>query len=516
MSQVEIEPAELSQSELKEAAVSGVRWTTVTRIGIELVSFAAAVALARLIPPAGFGQAVVPLIFVPLAVIFTFEGFGSALVQRKTIDRTHTEAAMLASLLAGAALTALVALLARPVGEPLFGAPVARLLMMISPVFLLAGIGAVSRSLLWRRLDFRRVSVIEMTSLALGAVAAVALALVGGLDAPAIVLGALFGSLVTTVMLLVSVPPPPPLWHRGALREVMAFGLPASGAGLTYVAITNSTLAVAAARLGSAQVGLFWRAFQLGVIYQEKISGIMVRLAFPVYSRTSDLGELRRFHERATRIHAAVLLPLLALVIVTAPDLVPWLFGERWAPAVEPAQILCVAGMIAAVLTGYPQILLAAGKPRALLVFNVILLAVYVGASWLAAPRGITALAIAVVGVHVFLLLGVYGVLFKRVLGIPVRRLVTDLLPAVSSSVLLLAVAWPAAELMRGSGAPVPLLLAAVGLAGGAVYLCALRGLFPLVWADVAGLTRRFLPAPNGAPRALRRGRAATRAVEGA
>lgn len=511
MSGNQIDAAEVSDGNLKEAAVSGVRWTTLSRVAIEIVSLAAAVALARLIPPAGFGEAVVPLIFVPLAVIFTFEGFGSALVQRKTIEREHVEAAMLASLVTGAALTALMIALARPLGEPLFGESVARLLVMISPVFLLAGIGAVSRSLLWRRLDFRRVSVIEMTSLGLGAVASVVLALAGGLDASAIVLGALFGSLVTTVMLLVSVPPPPPLWHRGALREVMAFGLPASGAGLTYVAITNSTLAVAAIRLSSAQVGLFWRAFQLGVIYQEKISGIMVRLAFPVYSRTTDLRELLRFHERATRIHAAVLLPLLALLIVTAPDLVPWLFGSSWEPAVEPAQILCVAGMIAAILTGYPQILLAAGRPRALFVFNLILLAVYVGASWLAAPRGITALALAVVGVHVFLLLSVYGVLFRRVLGMPVRRLVSDLLPAVASSALLLAVAWPAAELMRGAGTPVPLLLAAVGALGGIVYLGALRSLFPAVWADLDRLTRRVLPAPAGALEALRPRRAATR-----
>ena len=284
----------------------------------------------------------------------------------------------------------------------------------------------------------------------------------------------------------------------------MAFGLPASGAGLTYVAITNATLAVAAVRLSAAQVGLFWRAFQLGVIYQEKISGIMVRLAFPVYSRTDDLDELRRFHERATRIHAAVLLPLLALLMVTAPDLVPWLFGERWAPAAAPVQVLCVAGMIAAILTGYPQIMLAAGKPRALFVFNVILLALYVGTSWIAAPHGITALAYAVVGVHVFLLLSVYGVLFRRVLEVPVRRLVTDLLPAVASSLLLLAVAFPAAALMRDLGAPVPVLLAAVGVVGGIVYLGALRSLFPAVWADVAQLARRVLPSPSGALRVLR------------
>lgn len=516
MSNADFEHGEISKEDLKQAAVAGVRWTTGARVAIEAITLIAAVALARLIPPSGFGEAVVPLIFVPLAVIFTFEGFGSALVQRKTIERSHTEAAMLASLVTGAALTGAMIVLARPLGEPLFGATTAKLLVMISPVFLLAGIGAVSRSLLWRRLDFRRVSLIEMVSLGLGAVTSVALALVGGLDAPAIVLGALAGSLVTTVMLLASVPPPLPLWHRGSLREVLAFGLPASGAGLTYVAITNSTLAVAAIRLSAAQVGLFWRAFQLGVIYQEKISGIMVRLAFPVYSRTNDLGELRRFHERATRIHAAVLLPLLALLAVTAPDLVPWLFGERWAPAAAPVQVLCIAGAIAAVLTGYPQIMLAAGKPRALLSFNVVLLALYVVGSWFAAPYGITALAWAVVGVHVFLLLAVYGVLFKRVLEIPIRRLVTDLFPAVAGSALLLAAAFPAAELMRSLEAPVPVLLAAVGLAGALVYMGALRSLFPVVWADVAQLARRVLPAPSSAATFLRPRRTAERAIGGA
>jgi lipopolysaccharide exporter len=484
---------ELSSEQLKDAAVAGVRWTTAARVGIEVITLASAVVLARLISPAGFGQAVVPLIFVPLAVILTFEGFGSALVQRKEIGRVHVEAAMLASLLTGVILTTLTLALAEPVGKPLFGSDTAELLMLISPVFLLAGLCAVSRGLLWRRLDFRRVSLIEMVALALSAVAAVGLA-VAGLDAEAIVLAALFGSVITALLLLAAAPPPLPRWHRGALGEIMGFGVPASAAGLTSVAITNATLAVAAVRLSPSQVGLFWRAFQLGVIYQEKISGIMIRLAFPVYSRTTDLKELCHFHERATRIHAAVLLPLLSLLIVTAPDLVPWLFGERWAPAVEPVQILCVAGMIAAILTGYAQIMLAAGKPRVLLVFNVFLLALYVVASWIAAPYGITALAIAVVGVHVVLLVSVYAVLFQRVLGIPIRRLVTDLFPAVASSVLMLAVANPVAELLRNNDVPVFLLLLSVGIVGAWAYLAALYSLFPAIWNDVAQLTRRVLP----------------------
>jgi hypothetical protein len=177
--------------------------------------------------------------------------------------------------------------------------------------------------------------------------------------------------------------------------------------------------------------------------------------------------------------------------------------------------MLCVAGMIAAVLTGYPQIMLAAGKPRALLVFNVVLLGLYLGVSWIAAPHGTTALALGVVGVHLFLLVSVYGVLFRRVLEIPVRRLVTDLLPALACSLLLLAVAFPAAELLRGAETPVPLFALAIGALGGIVYLAALRSLFPAVWDDVAELTRRVLPAPSNTIGALRVRRTAEKAVGG-
>ena len=305
---------------------------------------------------------------------------------------------------------------------------------MISPVFLLAGLGAVSRGLLWRHLDFRRVSLIEMISLALGSASAVAMA-VAGLAAEAIVLGALIATLATAVLLLISVPPPMPRFHREALRDVTGFGLPASAAGLTYVAVSNATIAVAAVRLSAAQVGLYWRAFQLGVVYQDKISGIMMRLAFPIYSRTSDLDELRRFHERATRIHAAVLLPLLSLLIVLAPDLVPWVFGERWAPAGRRGADPRRGGDD----RGDPD-RLSADPARRRQAAGAALSSTWSCSSSTSRPRGsprrygLTALAISVVGVHVAMMVAVYGVLFRLLLKIPIARLVTDLLPAIACS----------------------------------------------------------------------------------
>jgi O-antigen/teichoic acid export membrane protein len=233
-------------------------------------------------------------------------------------------------------------------------------------------------------------------------------------------------------------------------------------------------------------------------VYQDKISGIMTRLAFPVYSRTKDLAELRRLHERATRVHAAVVVPLLAVLIATAPVLVPWLFGPVWQPAVLPSQILAVAGMIAAVLTGYPQVLLAAGRPRALMRFNIGLLAAYVAVVWLTAPYGIVVVAVGVVAIHVGMLIVIYGILFRRVVGVPVGRMVGDIAPGVVGGGALLAVAFPLAALLESVGAPAPIVIGGVALVGLAVHSLVLHTAFPGVWNDLTSLARRIAPARLG------------------
>ncbi len=145
---------ELDGDQLREAAVSGVRWFTIARVATEALQLVVAVALARLVSPAGFGNASVALILIPLAVILTYEGFGSALVQRKLIETGHFEAATLTSLATGVVLSLLVYFLAPVIAAPIFSAEIAHLIQVAAPAFALAGLGAVSRARLSRAARF--------------------------------------------------------------------------------------------------------------------------------------------------------------------------------------------------------------------------------------------------------------------------------------------------------------------------------------------------------------------------
>ncbi len=485
----------MPRESLKEATLSGVRWLMLTRVASETLGLVAMVALARLISPAAFGHAAVALIFLPLATILTFEGFASALVQREEIDPDHLHAATLMSLLGGALLSALALGLTPILWRPLFGADTAELMALASPVFLLAGIGGVPRALLWRRLDFRRMGLIDTASLTLGNLLAVALAL-EGLQARAIIWGALAQVAVRSLLLLAAAPPPAPRLHLRAQREIGAFGVPAALAGLVDVMFRNVDYAILAARLPAAQTGIYWRAFNLGVVYQDKLSGVMMQLAFPIYSRTESRTQLRGLHERATRVHAAVIFPLLAMLMVLAPVLIPWLLGPQWAPSVRPTQILAVAGMVAAILTGYPQVMLALGHPHALLRFNVAMLLGYAAVVLLASKHGLIVVAVTVTAFYLVILIGVYRLLLRRYLGISIRGLISELAPALVGCLALTCVAMPLRMLLAPALAA-PVVVALVGASGLLAYAVTLRIVSRTVWQDLCLLLARVLGMPQ-------------------
>ena len=486
--------SQISRHELREATLAGVRWTTLGRVAIEVVNFAAAVVLAHLIAPAEFGRVAVALILPTIAAGLLAQGFGSPLVQRKSLRRAHLEAALWMGIVSGVLLSAACLLLAGPVFAPLFGDRTSDLLRLMAPVFVLGGLGVVPQALLQRRLDFGRLSTIEVIAILSGAVTAVALATFGGLNGEAIIIGALAKTGVSTLLLGASAPLVAPRWRGDAIREIMGFGGPAAAASLVRAGVRNIDYAILAAKLNAAQVGFYWRAFQFGVEHQRKITDIMIRVAYPVYSRSESLGHLRALRLRIVRVNASVILPLLALFIAVAPTFIPWLLGARWEPAVLPAQILALAGMATALNAGTGPLVLARGRPKHLLVYNIAHLIAYAVAVFAAAPHGIAIVAGAVVAVEFAALAASYHFLHQRLVGIPLRDLLRDAVPAAVSSAVAFAACAPLVSVLDDAGVTPLLSLPCSGLIGVGTYAAVLRWRFRATWSDLVLIAGRVFP----------------------
>jgi teichuronic acid exporter len=264
----------------------------------------------------------------------------------------------------------------------------------------------------------------------------------------------------------------------------------------------NVDFAIIGARMNATALGFYWRAFQLGVEHQGKITGVMMRIALPIYSRTASIEDMRALRRRITRLHATVILPLQAGLIALAPVLIPWLFGSRWEPAVLPTQILAGAGMLTAILSGLGPVVIAIGRPRALLAYDVLSAVVYAAAIFIAAPYGLTAVCIVVVVVYAAQFACAQVFLLQRLVGIPVRELRYDAGPGTVSSAVLVAVMLGSVEAASGLGLPDPAILVVAGSLGAVAYLLTLRRLFTDAWSDVEVIGRMVLRRRDSTARA--------------
>ena len=353
-----------TNAELTEASTSGLRWVGVARVVGELVMLGSMVVLARLIPPSAFGMFAIAVIVQELATTIPSEGVGTALVQRKTVDRVHLQAGLALALLLGAALAAVTLVVASVVVEPLFGAATATLVAVSTGWFALGALTATPIAVLRRRLDFRRLSLLDVTNTLVRSTTSIVLAAVVGLDAAALVIGSLAGVAAMCVLALIFAPVPCPRWNRKAARELLTYGGPASLASVCWAGFRNGDYAIVGAKLGATSAGVYWRGFQLAVEYQRKISTIMNQVAFPILARTAGAEEMLELRRRMVRLLTVTVFPLLVGLVVLAPVVVPWIFGPAWTEAVLPTQLLAGAGAATVVIDAVGSVLHGDG-PRA-------------------------------------------------------------------------------------------------------------------------------------------------------
>jgi O-antigen/teichoic acid export membrane protein len=480
--------------ELREAAAHGIRWSAIARPTTEFIQLGSMVVLARLIVPAEFGRFAIALIAQQVAYLIVAGGLSAALVQRKTLDRAHVQTGMALALLLGLALAGLTLIGAWTVISPIFGGRTAMYVALMAPLCLVSALNAVPSSTLSRQMKFRRLSEIEMLNTLARVAVAIGFALVG-LEGEALVIGLISGSVLAAAAAWVSAPPPMPRLDRRAARELMDYGLPTSLAAITWVGFSNVDYAIIGARLGALQTGFYFRAYTLAVEYQNKVSVVMTQVGFPVLSRASSAADLDHLRHEMVRLLTIVLFPLLVLLAITAPTVVPLLFGPGWGPAVTPVQILALGGASTLVINAVGTVLMATGRPRALLGFGVAHFAAYALTVILVVPLGIVAVAIDAAVVHTAFLLVSYRLMLRDSAVRALRTLWDDIAPATVSCLGLAGVALPASMVLTAAHVPSLVYLAVLAIVTAAPYLLTLRFCFPDTWRTQRAVMGRIVPA---------------------
>jgi len=365
---------------------------------------------------------------------------------------------------------------------------------LMIPACFLNSINTVQYAMLSRRLEFRRLSLIDMTTAVVGAVVTIPLAVLGWGGA-AIVIGVDAGSLAGFILICCWIRPPIPNFRLRAARDFARYGIPAASNAASLLCFENCDYVIVGARVSALQAGYYFRAYTLGVVYQTKVSQVITTVGLPVLSRVRSEAEVHVLRQRIIQTITMILFPLLTALAIVAPKFVTWLYGPAWRASVLPVQILTIGGAAMLVAQAVTVAMLATGRPRSVMLWGWGHFLVYGAAVFTVARLGLPTVAIAAVIVHTTFLVIAYIQLHHGSVRRGLSALSKDVLPAGLASACLAAVAVPVSILASRLGMPVVPYLLLIAVAGGASYFVSLRLWFPNELRELAVFAGRLLPA---------------------
>jgi len=241
-----------------------------------------------------------------------------------------------------------------------------------------------------------------------------------------------------------------PHWRfsRRHWSELFTFGIRITGLSVTGFLHYQLAPLLLGYLAGPVALGYYSVGFKMLQALREMIQGIASTVALPAFSRLQgELVRLRLLFCESSSLISLVSFPVFAGIIVTAPELVAVVFGQKWAPSVPVLQVLSVSGFVNAVLVPTGPMLMALNKPAWLLRLSVLGAAVNLIFLVPAVPWGIVAVA----GAHsarTCLVAPLYFWAVSRLLGVDWRVYSRQIMPSCIGAVSVIGVVLIARPLL--------------------------------------------------------------------
>lgn len=335
------------------ATTSGaVLWNAVRVIGQSGLGLIVSIVLARLLSPDEFGLLALVLVFIAFTDLVASAGLSSAVVQQKALTKRYINVAQTLALLLATVFSISIVYAADFLSQLFDNDRLGELVPSMAMAIWLSIVSSISRGILMREMNFKRLMVIDFIAHLLGyAVISVVLAFMG-YGAWSLILGMLASSVISALWLVYEAKFSfRPSFSLQELRQISVFG---GGVSLNniigFISLKASEIVVGK-HLGFFSLGLYSRAVNTAALPFLKIALTISSVMFSAYSSIqNDKVALNEQYLKAVRLVSASAVPILVGLWVCAEYVVLGLFGNQWRDAVVLFEIACIGGIFNNVL----------------------------------------------------------------------------------------------------------------------------------------------------------------------
>ena len=358
----------MAKDNLKHKAASGMVWTALQKYSTMVIQFISGIILARLLTPFDYGCIGMLSIFMVLADAFVDGGFGSALIQKK--NPTQEDYSTIFYWNMGMALLLYAVLfLCAPAISRFYNLPLlCDVLRVEGLVLFIHAFNIVQRNQLKKKLNFKVLSLVSITTALIALSTTIVLAYLG------------FGvwALVVQNLILAAIPAivfwffikwrPILVFSIKSFKELFSFGFFA----FLIVLINQFSLKIQGLLIGKfyspATMGYYSKAEGTEKLASTSISKVMTEVTYPLYAEVqNDKKALSNMIRRLTMTLAYISFPMIIVLMLCAKPLFVLLYSDRWLQSVPYFQVLCFAGLAGCLQSVNTQSVMAIGKSKTIL-----------------------------------------------------------------------------------------------------------------------------------------------------
>jgi PST family polysaccharide transporter len=428
--------------DLGRLALRGGIASVAMQYGSGALQIAAAVVLARLLAPEDFGLVAIVTVLTSFAPLLIDCGLGDATTQRSRITPSQVSSLFWLSSGIGLAIALVVAacspLIAWIYREPRLE-PIA---LCTALTFVLWGVSNQHLALLRRTMQFGTVAKIQFLGTLAGIAVAILIALCG-YGYWALVLRPIVNTLCVAIGAWIAC-----RWRPGfpifddEVKSMVRFGLHVVGFSVTYAM---------AKAVDRTALGLFYRPDVVGyyqnavTLYENSILSALGQLhtvgSAALSKLQSNPAALAQKYEAALSGVAFFVMPMAAILSVTAEDLTVILLGEKWQATGSLLTIIALRGIFHAVELSQGWLHLSIGRVDRWRNWGIVSLVVQVVAVLGGLPFGATGVAVA--GVIASILIAVPSISYAgRPIGIDATLVVRAVGPQLIGAISTAAGGW--------------------------------------------------------------------------
>ncbi len=342
------------------------------QLGSHGVNVVLSIVLTYFIDPSEFGLFAMVIILTDFSHVLTNLGFGQALVHKKDVTVDDYNTVFWINVLMAVIISLILLIAASSISDFYSNPSLKEIILFIPLGYLFSSFGLVSQYLLIKKLRYKEIFFIYVTSRIISGITAIYLAHIG-YGIWSLLIQHIFTSFLIFILSVYAHP-----WSLRlkfsikSYREFKTFSFSIFGNESTNYLIENIDKALIGKFLSDVSLGLYSRAYSLAMLPVNNFSRVVDKFLFPYLSKSEfDLNKMKTIYLKWISAMSYAFVPIMFGVIFFSKDFVYVFFNQKWFEMVDMMRVIAIAGIFIAFTEINTSFLLNLNKAKELFRINL-------------------------------------------------------------------------------------------------------------------------------------------------